>query len=422
MLLLAHSDERGNKTSRRLFALAWVVWGAMFAFVAFRASKFVFDSNECLIYGRAAQNWWGRANLYDLSNIDGFLYLPQAAILYTPFALAGHPLGDVAWRFCGLSVFCWGLWRLGKILSPASPKRVFAYATFLAFAPAFNALRNAQVNLPLAGLMLHTAVDLAQRRWWRAAAWMTIGLAMKPIMIVMILLAGACYRGVIRPLAICLLLLAVFPFLMGPWDYVVSQMQMFFEKLLLAGAPDRLFSDLRSLVGWLGFMIPMPIYLAMQVAAALVTLWLGIMAVRRWPEPAAATFILALSASYLMLFNPRTEGNSYVILTPVLVIPVALMVIENRRREAVLAMIVLTACLTGNLWAYKLTVHWLKPAACILFVAMMVRELLRGTMQDWAIDRQRAVFAGRRRVHLQPAAKAASGFSNISKTLVMRQR
>ena len=45
-------------------------------------------------------------------------------------------------------------------------------------------------------------------------------------------------------------------------------------------------------------------------------LWL--MEARRLGEPFRAMFLLALSTSYLMLFNPMNESNSYVILAPAL--------------------------------------------------------------------------------------------------------
>src|ERR1700728_3575825 len=130
LLRIEKEFERKGTWSRPLVG-ACLIWAAMFAFVAFRASHFVLDSNECLTYAQATHNWWAHQALYQLSNIDGYLYLPQAAILYTPFALLGHPVGDVIWRFTGLSVFCVGLWRVAKLLMPSKVNQVFAVATLL---------------------------------------------------------------------------------------------------------------------------------------------------------------------------------------------------------------------------------------------------------------------------------------------------
>lgn len=422
MLLRIDKELERKGTWSRPLVGACLIWGGMFAFVAFRASRFVLDSNECLTYAQATHNWWAHQALYQLSNIDGYLYLPQAAILYTPFARLGHPVGDVIWRFAGLSVFCVGLWRLANLLMPSKVNRVFAVATLLSFAPAFNSLRNAQVNLPLAGLMMHTAVDLAQKRWWRAGTWLTLGLALKPIMIVMLLLAGACYRPMILRLLACLAVLAILPFACASPQYSCAQLYMFCEKLFLAAQPDRLFSDLRSLIGWMGYLIPMPIYCVMQTLAALAALGVTLIAFRRWREPAAAVFLLALSACYLMLFNPRTEGNSYVILTPLLAVPAGILFVQNRRRPVAWVLAALTVLLTGNLWGYQLTVHWMKPLACIVFVALLVRELLYGAIEDWPLDaRDEKPQIARPRIFYTPA-KASSGFSNISNTLFIRQR
>jgi hypothetical protein len=386
MLRLVHQEDSPKASLSWPLAAACFIWVAMFSFVAVRASHFVFDANECLTYGRATQNWWAHQPLYKLSNIDGYLYVPQFAILFSPFALAGHPVGDVIWRFAGLCLFCSGLWRAGRLLLPAKADAIFAIATLIAFAPTFNALRNAQVNLHLAGLMLHTAVDLARKNWWCSAIWLTLGLALKPIIIAPLLLSAACYRQTIPRLIVCLLVFALFPFAFAPPDYCLSQLYLFWEKLIIAAQPDRLFSDLRSLIAFLGFMIPMNVYFLIQIIAALATLALALLAIRRWREPAAAVFLLALSASYLMLFNTRTEGNSYVILTPLFAIPAALLFVQHRRLIAASLLTFLTIWLTGNLWAYRLTVHWLKPLACIIFTVLLVRELLYGDSSNWPIS------------------------------------
>ncbi len=385
MLRLLHKEDAAETGLSRPLAAACLIWAAMFTFVAIRASQFVPDANECLTYARATQNWWTHQPLYEISSIDGYLYFPQFAILYTPFALAGHPLGDTIWRFAGLCLFCSGLWRVARLLLPAKADALFATATLIAFAPTYNALRNGQVNLHIAGLLLHTAVDLARKNGWRSAIWLTLGVALKPIVIAPLLLSAACYRQTVPRLIVCLLVFALFPFAFAPPDYCLSQLYLFWQKLVIAAQPDRLFSDLRSLIASLGFMIPLSFYFLIQIIAAIATLVLALLAIRRWREPAAAVFLLALSASYLMLFNTRTEGNSYVILTPLIAIPAALLFVQHQRLTAASLLTFLTVWLTGNIWAYHLTVHWLKPLACVIFTALLVRELLYGDSSNWPI-------------------------------------
>jgi len=381
-------------SDKHLSQFAWMLWGMMFVFVAALVlhNDREDNSNECWGYARATSAWWAGENLYDTTNIDGFLYLPQFAVIYTPFAVQcpgrlgsklTHPIGDVLWRLAGLYVFCIGLWRMSRLLSPSQALRVFAFSTIIALAPTYNALRNGQSNLPLAALMLHAAVELVEKRWWRAAIWLTIGFAVKPIILVMILLAGVLYRPMSWRLAIALAVFLLSPFAAGGFHYVLTQYQQCWIKLSMSSQPDRALSDLRGLFWSIGCVIPMSVFTVMQLIAAAATLALCFVAFRRWNEPAASAFMLTLTACYLMLFNPRTEGNSYVILTPMIALPAALLLLDDRRRRAAWILVALSIWLTGNLWAYKYTVHWMKPLACIIFLILTLRELLRKSIADW---------------------------------------
>ena len=379
-------SPRHNISDKNLMWFAWILWGMMFALVATKViHSYTFShENECLIYARATSNWWAGRNLYDTTSIDGFLYLPQAAIIYTPFALSEHPVvGDLIWRIVGLSLFCHGLWRVSKLLCPDHLLRIFALASFLALAPTYNALRNGQANLPIAAIMLHTAADLIQKRWWRATAWLVAGLAVKPIIFVMILLAGALYRPMSWRLLLAMVIFVLMPFATQEFHYVVAQYRQCRIKMSMSAQPDRAFSDLRGMFWMVGWVIPMSVFLWMQLIAAAATLALSWIASRRWSEPAAGFFVLALTACYLMLFNPRTEENSYVILTPVIALPAALLFLDGRRRTAAWTLAGISFWLTGNLWGYKLTVHWMKPLACIIFMVLLIRELLRMNIRDW---------------------------------------
>jgi alpha-1,2-mannosyltransferase len=370
-------------SDRNLARIAVSSWGVMFMLVMALVVRDHTISNECLIYSQATADWWARRNLYDTASIDGFLYFPHAAIIFTPFALLGHPIGDVIWRLVGLCLFCHGLWRMSRLLSPSHAVRVFALGSFFALAPTFNALRNGQANLPIAALMLHATADLIQKRWWRAALWLTLGLAIKPIILVMILLAGAVYRPMSWRLVVALGIFVAAPFATGDFHYVAMQCRQCLAKLSVSSQPDRAFSDLRGLFWSVGWVMPMSQFLVAQLIAAAATLALSFIAFRRWNDPAASAFVLTLAACYLMLFNPRTEGNSYVILTPMIALPAAILFLDERRRTAAWVLVALSLWLTGNLWAYQLTVHWMKPLACIIFVILMLRELLRKSIEDW---------------------------------------
>lgn len=376
-------SARHDISERRWGVYALLSWMLLFAVVAVKVVRYNDISNECLVYAPASWNWWAGRDLYYVATIDGFLYLPQAAILYTPFAWLGHPVGDIVWRLFGLSLFCGGLWRLANVFSRAHAVRVFAVGSFVALFPTFNALRNAQANLPMAGIMLISVADLIERRWWRAAIWLALGFAIKPIILVLILLAAAIYRPMSWRLPVALAVCMLMPFAAGGFHYVLHQYDLCWIKMTMSAHPDRAFSDLRGLLWSLGWMMPMPLYTALQMIAAVGTLWLCVYALRRWPEPAGSAFVLTLCCCYLMLFNPRTEENSYVILTPMIALPAGLLFLDDRRRWAAWVLVALSVGLTGNLWGYKLTVYWLKPLTCVIFVVLVLRELFRNSISAW---------------------------------------
>jgi hypothetical protein len=79
--------------------LAWFAWAALFAVTAalvLAGSRRTVTGN----YREAAFLWFLGKDLYAnaVRTGHGFLYLPQAAILFAPFAWLPHAAGEIAWR------------------------------------------------------------------------------------------------------------------------------------------------------------------------------------------------------------------------------------------------------------------------------------------------------------------------------------
>jgi alpha-1,2-mannosyltransferase len=335
------------------------------------------DHSEGVIYSKAVTDWWSGRNLYGVFRYDGFLYFPHAAILYSPFTFMKHPLGDIAWRFCGLAFLVGGIYRLAKLFAPTNLQRVFAIASFVAIAPCLASLRNGQSNLQIAAAMLQVAADLAEHRWWRASIWLMIGLAIKPIMMVMILLAGAVYRPMSWRLAVSLVIFALIPFLTKSPHYVWAQYRGCYDQLTNAAQPDRAFCDLRGMLTTLHIPISQKLELALQLAAALASLLICWQAHKRWPEPIPAAILMTITAIYLMLFNPRTESNSYVILSPAVGLAAALVSLNPKRPIEFWTLVAISLFLWSDGWAFKWSHLWLKQTGCILFLILLIKEIMR---------------------------------------------
>lgn len=352
---------------------AWVLWGGLFAVLCVLLIAQPGRRTVTTAYFPTAQMWWGgEQDVYD-EGIWGFLYLPQSVLLFTPFAYLPNPLDEALWRLFGLVLFAFGLRRMAALAS--SPERrgvLFAMATLLVLPSLWSSARNGQTNLHLAGLLLHAGVDLAERRWWRAAALLWLGMLAKPIALAPILLVGALYRSMRLRLVAGLVAFAALPFLHPDWGYVVRQYGLAFEKL--SGAMETvgvMHDDILGALEWQGVDMPLALRTTIRAVAAVGTLLLCWAALRRSGRRHAAFLLTTFAAGYLVLFNARTETNSYVLFVafPALLAALAWWVRPDRRSAVLLTL----ACLALGAdnygrWFYGLTVPWIKPLAATLVV------------------------------------------------------
>jgi hypothetical protein len=329
-------------------------------------------------YRQASTKWWASApNVYPKKN--GFLYLPQAAIIYTPYNLLPSRIGEPLWRLTMLSALAGALFLACKKLSTERTGRLFLVATVLVIPSALASARNGQVNMPLAALYLFSALALSEKRWGMAAFLLTVSLALKPISLAPLLLVAAVYPAARLPLVGGLLLLFVAPFLHPSPSYVWDQYQDFVRCFLQAGRPSgHTWCDLAGLMRTFGIPAGDSLLWAIRAGAALVTLWFCSRAVRiREPFRAAFT-VLLLAATYLMLFNPRTETNSYIIVGIFIAIMGAYegIIRQDRRLAAVFCLLAFVFGSENYGWPiFPLTNLWLKAFCAILLFGWLLKSL-----------------------------------------------
>lgn len=327
-------------------------------------------------YAAASQAWWQHRNLYDLQSVHGFLYLPQSAILYTPFALLPPVPREILWRAVNLAIVASALARLARFFP--RPARSFVLLSLLTIPASLASARNGQTNLPLAGAIIHAFLEASSARWNRATLWLLLGLVYKPVAIVPYLLAGALYSRLRRSLLLGTALFLALPWLFGPGDFVRDQHLLFWQKFLLSGQPhEPNFADISGLLDAIRMPVA-PVWLfALRAIAAPLTLLLGWIALRR-DRPHAALWLDGFAAVYLMLFNPRTEANSYVLLAPPAAV-FALWELALGRRGSAAA---LTAVVLGFGSSSYGPVHgwtnlWLQPLLALIFWGYLTLRCLR---------------------------------------------
>ena len=268
-------------------------------------------------YHMAAGNWWAGKSLY--AGPSGMNYLPHFAVLFSPFHFVPLWLGEVLWRYCGAVALAGGLWLLMRALFRAAPERPFFWATVVAMPLCMTSLRNGNANAQFGGVALLAMVALLNRRWWLTLALMALVTAIKPLGVVLLLLAPLVYGPLRWRLPVVLVGLAAFPFLFASPAYVCSQYQAAWINLqACAVVTEHRFADINGILRTFGTPLEPGASKLVRVLAGGVTAVVWWWGARRLREPQRGLWLYALATAYLMLFNPMNEENSYSILAPAL--------------------------------------------------------------------------------------------------------
>jgi hypothetical protein len=337
------------------------------------------------VYQQACADWWAGRSMYTGSG--GYHYPPQFALIFSPFYWLPVPAGDILWRFCGWVLLAAGVWRFQRELFGVDNARAFLYASLLTMPLCLAALQNGQANAIFAAFTLNAAACMPRRQWWPAAALIVLAIGIKPLGVVLLLLSVVIYAPLRWRVVPALAALVLLPFLFAPPDYVIDQYHAFLTNMqVLAALAEHRFADIGGVIRTFGWELPSRVSTLMRVAAGGLTLGLWVMGARRLCETFRALWLLALTAGYLMLFNPNNEPNSYVILAPALGIwaVAALDSSRTRRLGWLMASISLSMSLLPNLlrpaFGNYFALFW-HPMMTAVFMGILIYWLLRADSQ-----------------------------------------
>ena len=329
-------------------------------------------------YHFAAANWWSGRGLY--VGPSGMNYLPHFAVLFTPFHVLPLALGEVLWRFCNAATLVVGLWQLSRAAFGPDWEQAFLWASVLTMPLCMTSLRFGNANAVFSGLTLMATTALLERRWGLACGLMALNTAIKPLGLVLILLAPLVYRPLRWRVALAFVGLAIFPFLFGPPSYVWGQLHSAWSNLqACAVVTEHRFADLNGILRTFGTSLPPGASKTIRVLAGALTAGLWVWGARRVREPLACLWLYALATGYLMLFNPMTEENSYGILAPALAAWGTLFLLRPEMRAArplgwAISAMALSMGLLPNalhpLFGNYFALFW-HPAMAVIFVAML---------------------------------------------------
>lgn len=265
------------------------------------------------LYRTAVDSWIAGDAVYRGS--DGFNYLPPAILVYLPFSELPQPFGQVLWRLIAASLLGSGLWMLMGLQERPRLERGMLLLSCASLPLMLGALQTGQANALLAGALLHAAVGLQRRQMWRTAAWLTLGAALKPILIAPIGLAVLMAPALLLPLLVLGSAWMALPFVGMNAETVLLQYRLSLANITdsCAHVTEDRFADINGLLRGFGTFLEQPASTVLRALAGALCA-VSVLAVRRRHGigPASVRYWLVMSTGYLMLFNPMSEANSYV--------------------------------------------------------------------------------------------------------------
>ena len=329
-MVITDSEKNAAKRWKALTVALWLAaFGAVAVMVALKPHKRTVTN----LYHAAVERWVARLPLYD--GPSGMNYLPSFVPVFAPFHVFPLPVAEVIWRGVAYAGLAFGLFWFVRQIGNSRRERAAALITLLALPLSLPALRNGQANAHLGVVLLLAAVALAAERWTMAAVMLGLAVAIKPLGLAAIGLAWMAYPALWWRLGIAVAVVFGVPFISAPPDYVIEQFGEAFRNLReCAAVTEDRFADLNGLLRAIGTPLSTSASLVARGGAAMLFAGIAFTKLRVLPVRERALAWLMISASYLMLFNPMNEANSYVILASPLALWAWELFLVGRRRLA----------------------------------------------------------------------------------------
>jgi alpha-1,2-mannosyltransferase len=369
----------------RAYGRGWVVW-ACFALLVLVARLDVGDTIENVfsVYRDAGLRWIHGQDLYPSQ--FRFNYFPPSAVFFAAWSWLPFGLEGAIWRTANIAVFAFGLWRLSACGGrPIAPTRFFV-ATVVTVLLSATAARYGQVTLAMSGLMMAAVADIEEGDApWRAAIYVALAIALKPLAVVLALLLVAIYPRLIWRMAIALAVFFLLPFLFQHTDYVLRQYADVPAMLQIRSHQryewQHLFGLLEKL-GWVATNVEQTIITGTSAVFVLFLCW---RVRQRAPAVGAALTLYGLATCYILLFGTATERNTFAMIAPVVGL-VAAMAWHSRDRYllglmSAVAWIMLLSHTLQRAYPHTL-LAMAKPFACLILFGWLASTVIRSMSES----------------------------------------
>lgn len=361
-----------------LIKQTWIIWLLFTTAICIMVYVTGVNNTVTYHYQTAALHWLHAEMLYNHRG-TGFIYFPQSALVFIPLTYLPRSVAELFWHAASLLTYAYALAKFAFFCDREKAKQIFFIMSLVALPLAFSSARNGQMNIMLAATMLLAMVATGESQWWRASFWLILGLALKPTMIVLLLLTTALYRPLWWRIPLGLLVLIIIPFLTQNFHYVCEQYIQCAQMLKDAahvGIVTKDWAQLLSMLEGVGLFLPGVVQTGIRILAALATLLLCYRVVKKpFPEN-PVIYIFTFATCYLMLFNPRTENNDYVILAPAIGYFLSYAMLHTRNYLKAFFLVVVVVGIAGSYsFGHVMTpghVCWLAPFMTVVFLVMLI--------------------------------------------------
>jgi hypothetical protein len=378
------------------------LWAVLAIAVCVKTTMLGSEHSVYPVFVAGARHWWADKPLYvsyrQTEDIDAYRYSPTFAVALTPFYLLPGCLGAIAWDIVNIVFLFWALHVLVRDVLPGEwpPRREGDFLTLTLIGSIVGVWAGQSNALVLALIILGLAA-VRRERWWTAALTLALPVFIKvwPIAIVLLLIACWPRQLIGRLLAVCGVL-ALTPFLTRPPDIVAWQYKEWYLSLLSPiqerwpGYRDAwtIWEQLAPLFRRDADQITYHFaFMAAQLATAAGVL--GWCLWQRWRVFSTGhllTVILAIWASWQMLFGPGTEQLTYGIIAPSASWAVLVSFAEKKARWlTVTAWAILALLAAGDIENLVLGIFsarkMLPPLGVVLFVTWLAWHE-RGTVSE----------------------------------------
>jgi hypothetical protein len=265
-------------------------------------------------------SFWAKSPLYVPESLHGFHYLPIMLIIGTPLSWLNIQLAGAIFGLLSVVFFSFSVFRLAQQITPTHSTSAAGAILVISLLAAVVALRLLQMQMPMTAAMICAAAAGMREDWRAFVFWLLLAVALKPLAIVMALLAIATMPRTRVPLIVGIAALLLLPFAVQSWSYLANEYANYVRQLLhITDADPGVWgnqAEISTFLKTLGLELGAHTRLAIRLGAALGTLWLAWRIALERNARATSFALLLLSTCYIGLFNPRQEGMSFLVVVP----------------------------------------------------------------------------------------------------------